>query len=67
MPSVPHVAGSFSCVENTFVLQRDVGYYIIQVYVPSVLIVILSWVSFWLDCGAIPARITLGVLSGESL
>ncbi|CAL1532978.1 unnamed protein product [Lymnaea stagnalis] len=55
--------GSFSCVQANFILARDVGYYIIQVYVPSVLIVILSWVSFWLDVEAIPARITLGVLT----
>ncbi|XP_059152854.1 glycine receptor subunit alpha-2-like [Physella acuta] len=55
--------GSFSCVQGNFILARDVGYYIIQVYVPSVLIVILSWVSFWLDVEAIPARISLGVLT----
>ncbi|XP_070198094.1 glycine receptor subunit alpha-2-like [Littorina saxatilis] len=55
--------GSFSCVKAYFVLQRDVGFYVIQVYVPSVLIVILSWVSFWLDVEAIPARISLGVLT----
>ncbi|BFZ14997.1 hypothetical protein BsWGS_18036 [Bradybaena similaris] len=55
--------GSFSCVQADLILQRDVGYYIIQVYVPSVLIVILSWVSFWLDVEAIPARISLGVLT----
>nr|NP_001191520.1 GluClAc2 [Aplysia californica]ACT37244.1 GluClAc2 [Aplysia californica] len=55
--------GSFSCVRADFILKRDVGFYIIQVYVPSVLIVILSWVSFWLDIEAIPARISLGVLT----
>ncbi|XP_025088016.1 LOW QUALITY PROTEIN: glycine receptor subunit alpha-4-like [Pomacea canaliculata] len=55
--------GSFSCVRADFLLQRDVGFYVIQVYVPSVLIVILSWVSFWLDVEAIPARISLGVLT----
>ena len=42
---------------------RDIRYYIIQVYVPSVLIVTLSWVSFWLDLEAIPARVSLGVLT----
>ncbi|XP_046574090.1 glycine receptor subunit alpha-2-like isoform X2 [Haliotis rubra] len=55
--------GSFSCVRADFILKRDVGFYIIQVYVPSILIVILSWVSFWLDIEAIPARISLGVLT----
>ncbi|XP_076468092.1 glycine receptor subunit alpha-2-like [Babylonia areolata] len=55
--------GSFSCVQADFLLQRDIGFYLIQVYIPSVLIVILSWVSFWLNVEAIPARISLGVLT----
>lgn len=46
-----------------FRLVRSVGYYITQVYVPSILIVILSWVSFWLDIDAVPARISLGLLT----
>lgn len=46
-----------------FRLVRSVGYYITQVYVPSILIVILSWVSFWLDIEAVPARISLGLLT----
>ncbi|RCN29785.1 Neurotransmitter-gated ion-channel transmembrane region [Ancylostoma caninum] len=36
-------------------------YYLAQVYVPSTLLVIVSWVSFWLDRNAVPARVTLGV------
>ncbi|XP_076468056.1 glycine receptor subunit alpha-4-like [Babylonia areolata] len=54
---------TFACIVARFTLQRDIGYYIIQVYVPSILIVALSWVSFWLDVEAIPARVSLGVLT----
>ena len=32
-----------------------------EVYIPSSLIVIMSWVSFWLNRGAAPARVGLGV------
>ena len=28
-----------------------------QVYIPSSLIVVMSWVSFWLNRGAAPARV----------
>lgn len=35
----------------------------IQVYIPSFLIVCLSWVSFWLNIDAVPARISLGLLT----
>nr|KAG5711683.1 hypothetical protein BaRGS_016865 [Batillaria attramentaria] len=53
----------FACIIARFTLKRDIRYYIIQVYVPSILIVALSWVSFWLDVEAIPARVSLGVLT----
>ncbi|KAI8495438.1 Glycine receptor subunit alpha-3 [Branchiostoma belcheri] len=37
------------------------GYYLIQTYIPSLLIVILSWVSFWINMDAAPARVALGI------
>ena len=56
-------SGSFPCLEIRFILRRDVGYFIIQVYVPSMLIVILSWVSFWINVEASPARVSIGLLT----
>ncbi|XP_053400445.1 glycine receptor subunit alpha-2-like [Mercenaria mercenaria] len=53
----------FSCVRFDFWMQRSMGYYITQVFIPSILIVFLSWVSFWLDIDAVPARISLGLLT----
>lgn len=44
-----------------FHLERQMGYYLIQMYIPSLLIVILSWVSFWINMDAAPARVGLGI------
>ncbi|XP_076802242.1 glycine receptor subunit alphaZ1-like isoform X2 [Clavelina lepadiformis] len=54
-------SGSFTCIEVTFILKREKGYYMIQTYIPSTLIVILSWVSFWINMDAAPARTALGI------
>lgn len=48
-------------MQAKFSLKRQVGFYILQTYIPSILIVALSWVSFWVNKDAVPARITLGV------
>jgi hypothetical protein len=43
-----------------FDLAREVGHYIMDYFVPSILLVVVSWVSFWLDPNAVPGRTTLG-------
>ncbi|XP_077978858.1 glycine receptor subunit alpha-2-like [Glandiceps talaboti] len=53
--------GSYTCVEVQFYLVRQMGYYLIQTYIPSMLIVILSWVSFWISAESSPARVALGI------
>jgi len=44
-----------------FRLQRRVGYFILHSYIPSILIVVLSWVGFWINKNSDPARVSLGV------
>lgn len=53
--------GVFSFLNVTFTLERQNGYHLIQTYLPTFLIVMISWVSFWLNVDATPARVTLGV------
>jgi len=36
---------------------------VLHVYVPSVLTVMMSWVSFWINIESVPARINLGLLT----
>ena len=53
--------GNYSRLACEIQFVRSMGYYLIQIYIPSSLIVIISWVSFWLNRGATPARVGLGV------
>jgi gamma-aminobutyric acid receptor subunit beta len=55
------LAGNYSRLACEFYLTRRLGYYVIHIYVPSCLIVVLSWISFWLHRDASPARVALGI------
>ncbi|XP_053548918.1 gamma-aminobutyric acid receptor subunit pi-like [Bombina bombina] len=44
-----------------FDLKRNILYFILETYVPSILLVVLSWVSFWISQSSVPARICIGV------
>ncbi|XP_034241804.1 glycine receptor subunit alpha-1-like isoform X2 [Thrips palmi] len=50
----------YSSLKLTFMLSRQYGFFIMDYYVPSVLLVITSWVTFWLDPDIVPARVLLG-------
>ncbi|KAM4703194.1 gamma-aminobutyric acid receptor subunit delta [Rhinophrynus dorsalis] len=54
-------AGRFPRLSLHFRLRRNRGVYIIQSYVPSILLVAMSWVSFWISQSAVPARVSLGI------
>ncbi|XP_026317299.1 glycine receptor subunit alpha-2-like [Hyposmocoma kahamanoa] len=54
---------NFTCLEVIFKLKRRLGYHLFNTYIPTCLIVIMSWVSFWIKPDAAPARVTLGVTS----
>lgn len=53
--------GNYSRLTTYFTFKRNIGFYLIQIYLPSSLIVVISWVSFWLNREATQARVTIGV------
>ena len=55
------IAGEYSCLSVDLIFKRQFSYYLITIYVPGSMLVIVSWVSFWLDPHAVPARVALGV------
>ncbi len=54
-------AGEYSCLTVDLLFKREFSYYLLTIYVPCCMLVIVSWVSFWLDPNAVPARVSLGV------
>ncbi|XP_067118247.1 gamma-aminobutyric acid receptor subunit beta-like isoform X1 [Centruroides vittatus] len=53
--------GTYQRLSLSFELKRNIGYFIFQTYLPSILIVMLSWVSFWINHEATSARVALGI------
>lgn len=52
--------GIYQRLSLSFKLRRNIGYFVFQTYLPSILIVMLSWVSFWINHEATSARVALG-------
>ena len=46
---VQFILGEYSCLRVNLLFKREFSYYLLTIYVPSCMLVIVSWVSFWLD------------------
>ncbi|XP_022607787.1 gamma-aminobutyric acid receptor subunit alpha-6-like [Seriola dumerili] len=53
--------GHYSVQVVHFLLQRKLGYYLIQTYIPLIMVVVLSQVSFWINKESVPARTVAGI------
>lgn len=53
-------SGNYPKLIFHFELKRSILYFILETYVPSSLLVVLSWVSFWISQSSVPARICIG-------
>lgn len=54
--------GEYVVMTTHFHLKRKIGYFVIQTYLPCIMTVILSQVSFWLNRESVPARTVFGEL-----
>ncbi|XP_074695089.1 gamma-aminobutyric acid receptor subunit alpha-6 isoform X2 [Strix aluco] len=53
--------GEYSLQLLYFHLQRKIGYYVIQTYIPCIMTVVLSQVVFWINKESVPARTVAGI------
>ncbi|XP_040200662.1 gamma-aminobutyric acid receptor subunit alpha-6 isoform X2 [Rana temporaria] len=53
--------GEYIVMTVHFHLQRKMGYFVIQTYIPCIMTVILSQVSFWINKESVPARTVFGI------
>lgn len=53
--------GNFSRITVKFEIEREFGHFLLDIYVPSILFVVTSWLSFWVEIPAAPARVTLSM------
>ncbi len=45
----------------TFLFDRRIGYFLIQVYFPDIFVVTLSWIVFWMEKDDMGNRMALGI------
>ncbi|CAL8094628.1 unnamed protein product [Calicophoron daubneyi] len=55
--------GQYACLQATFLLSRKLGYWCFVTYIPNILIMIVSWLNFWVNLEATPARVNLSLLT----
>ena len=60
---VEYPESNYTTLRCDFLLSRSLSYYLILVYFPSALIVIISWFAFWIQREASAERMALGVTS----
>ena len=52
---------NFTTITVSYTFQRRLGYYVLQVYIPDILIVLLSWIAFWMNPDSPGDRLTIGI------
>ncbi|KAM3867234.1 gamma-aminobutyric acid receptor subunit alpha-4 [Diretmus argenteus] len=59
--TIKSITGEYVVMTVYFHLKRKMGYFMIQTYIPCIMTVILSQVSFWINKESVPARTVFGI------
>ncbi|KAL1234276.1 Gamma-aminobutyric acid receptor subunit beta [Trichinella spiralis] len=55
--------GDYSRLTCHLTFSRNLSFYWVQIYQPALMVVMISWVSFWISRESAPARVTLGIMT----
>ncbi|KAI6231052.1 Glutamate-gated chloride channel subunit beta [Aphelenchoides besseyi] len=53
--------GQYACLRMRLRLSRLINYFLLQLYFPTTMIVVVSWVSFWIDSSSTAGRVALAM------
>lgn len=53
-------AGNYSCLKVDLIFTRDRAFYFTTVFIPGIILVTSSFITFWLEWNAVPARSMIG-------
>ncbi|XP_065156514.1 glutamate-gated chloride channel-like isoform X3 [Atheta coriaria] len=53
--------GNYSCLKVDLKFTRDRAFYFTTVFIPGIILVTSSFITFWLEWNAVPARVMIGV------
>ncbi|XP_065203703.1 glutamate-gated chloride channel isoform X2 [Planococcus citri] len=53
--------GNYSCLKVELMFTRDRVFYFTTVFIPGIILVTSSFITFWLEWNAVPARVMIGV------
>nr|CAD7409509.1 unnamed protein product [Timema poppensis] len=53
------VMGNYSCLKVELIFTRDRSFYFTTVFIPGIILVTSSFITFWLEWNAVPARVMI--------
>ncbi|XP_050443495.1 glutamate-gated chloride channel-like [Adelges cooleyi] len=60
-PSTGSWRGNYSCLQVDLIFTRDRAFYVTTVFIPGIILVTSSFITFFLEWNAVPARVMIGV------
>ena len=57
------LTGAYSCLRVEMTFARQLSFFVVTIYVPCFMIVVVSWMSFWIDHKAVSTKLAVQIMS----